>query len=351
MSAQPRAPRVTLLRAYIDSFVEAVEHTRYRELDGFQPAPWASLAHGGGGTAYALQRLGRDKSALRWTSESLADRRTGAYDWDDYGFGGNKHMYGRSGVMWVRSLIAGKTQNDAIAGFCRYARTKAEPEFVGGLSGTLTAAAILYARTGDARVRATGDHAAKRLERSVKRRRKKPWEPIDAVGFAHFWPGILYGLLAWTQVTGAPVPEYLASALRDLVAMWSVDVVRVKHLHGSWCNGLSGVILLWTKAFEATGDQTFRDAALAAGKALPSAQSVGYDLCCGTTGAGWSAMELERIDPGHGWREQAGRYIASAVKEPLFKWPSGLLRGHPGLVCLADDLVADKPRGFPAHVA
>jgi hypothetical protein len=35
---------------------------------------------------------------------------------------------------------------------------------------------------------------------------------------------------------------------------------------------------------------------------------------------------------------------------PPSKWPSGLLWGHPGLVCLALDLAGDAPRpgaGFP----
>jgi len=140
----------------------------------------------------------------------------------------------------------------------------------------------------------------------------------------------------------------LTAITRQLLASWSTDTVRVAELRASWCNGLAGSVLLWAKAFEVTGDEAFLAASRAAGNAALAAPAVGPDLCCGLGGMAYALLTLEHVDPERGWRQHADRVAAQAIATALLKWPNGLLRGHPGLVCLATDLMTDRPRGFPA---
>ena len=71
-------------------------------------------------------------------------------------------------------------------------------------------------------------------------------------------------------------------------------------------------------------------------------------LCCGLIGVAFALLALDRIDPRGGWRQEARAIAARVIAEPRFEAPNGLFHGHPGLVCLALDLVGDEVRGFPA---
>ena len=107
-------------------------------------------------------------------------------------------------------------------------------------------------------------------------------------------------------------------------------------------------MLLWTKAHEATGDAVYLDAARRAAERAATAPPAGSDLCCGNGGVAYALLELERLDRGGTWHPRARELAARAIDRPTMKWPNGLYRGHPGLVCLALDLLAPAPRGFPA---
>ena len=331
-----------VFHSYIARYREAIEVTRYGDLPTLQAPPFASLANGGAGTAYVLDRLGQRRRAQAWIARALADRRPAAYRGEIDTPDPASYLFGRTGVHWVRALVT----RDGAGGFVRAARRASPDEFVGGRAGTLTAATILLARRDDASVRRLAAAVAAHLGEQVRARVERPWNPLDAVGFAHHWPGVLHALLAWSRLDREAPAAWLTAALRGLVAVWSPATVRVARLHGSWCNGLAGAVVLWTRAFDATRDGVFLAAARSAATPRPGASTVGSDLCCGIGGVAYALLELDRVDPT--WRDQARVLAARAIDEATLTWPNGLFRGHPGLVCLASDLVAERPIGFPA---
>jgi hypothetical protein len=321
------------LRDYIDAYRGAIEGVRYRQLEALQPAPFASISHGGGGTAYVLWRLGDRRSARAWMKASLADRRRSALEWESERNKGLSFLHGRGGLQWLR-LVMDKSY--ATASYARSARRVDAEEFIEGAAGYLTGIRLLR----DPRLRDLGDELAKRLARRVRARKR--WQPIDACGFAHHWPGILHALLAW-----GPAQTWLLDAMRGLLAEWSPDVARSSQLAASWCNGAAGTLLLWAKAYDVTADAGYLRAARLAAERATTASFIGSDLCCGIGGIAYALLELARVDREGNWRARAVELAAKAIEAPAMRWPNGLFRGHPGLVCLALDVLSEQPAGFP----
>jgi hypothetical protein len=340
-----------VFRRYLDTYLDAIRGLRYAQLDQYQPEPYASVAHGGGGTAYALWRLARTRSAASWIDASLRDRRRSAFVLEDSAASPRSYGYGRAGLYWVRALIGGPRRAAAVAAFTRYARDeRREVEFLSGTAGHLTGARLLLAQFEHAGLRSLAEELAQRLLRRVRARSRKPWQPFDMLGFAHHWPGVLHAVLAWLRFAGESPPPWLADALEQLLAMWQPDVARVPALAASWCNGSSGTLLLWVEAYEATRDARYLAAArVAAERTAATASLAGADLCCGDGGAAYALLALARIDGA--WRTPARELAARAIAAPAMKWPNGLYRGHPGLVCLALDISDDQPAGFPLIAA
>ena len=74
----------------------------------------------------------------------------------------------------------------------------------------------------------------------------------------------------------------------------------------------------------------------------------GGDLCCGLAGRAYAALAVARVLPREGLRARALELAVAAVDQMRGRWPNGLLKGYPGVVCLAVDLLDEKhPRGFP----
>jgi hypothetical protein len=339
------------LRAYLDTYREAIESTRYAEIDDLQPAPWANLMHGGAGTAYVLWRLGDARRARAWATASLADRRVGACECDEIHPLRSSVVFGRAGLYWITALAGGPARARAIAGFIRFTPSTSTGrralEVMEGAAGQLDAARVLLAQADDRKLRAHAGKLADRLTRAVRARARKPWQPIDAAGFAHFWPGMLHALLAWQRFAGEDTPGWLADATGALLDVWSPPLSRIEHLAASWCNGAAGVALLWAQAYACLGDERFRAAARVAGEHAANGGPMLADVCCGHAGVGLGLLAIDPIDPGGGWREHALVHATRAIENPAMRWPNGLYRGHPGLVCLALDLTSETPRGFP----
>jgi lantibiotic modifying enzyme len=338
------------LRKYVQTYRDVIATVRYAELDELQPPPFASLGHGGAGTAYALWRLDELARARRWLAASLGDRRRFAFDSEEDVMQRTSYLHGRGGLYWMRVLVAGPAQRgQAIAAYVRCAKAATAPiEFIDGLGGHLTATRLLLARFADPRLRKLAVMLAALLGDRLAARVREPWLPIDASGFAHYWPGALHALLAWMMSSGQPVPSWLTDAMRALLAVWTPDIARSPRLAASWCNGAAGTLLLWCKAYQAIGDPAFLHAARQAADRAMTAPYAGADLCCGLGGIAYALLELSQVDPAGGWREQAQAVALRAIEAPVMRWPNGLFRGHPGLVCLALDLLADQPVGFPA---
>jgi serine/threonine-protein kinase len=343
---------LTLLRAYVARYADRISGLRYSDLKQLQPPPFATLAHGGAGTAYALWRLGQAARARAWIAASLADRSRTAFDPSTRGFDRGSILYGRAGLRWLEARLGGRSRARAVAGYMRQARAGADhAEHASGRAGQLAASRLLLAERDDAIVRAHGCELASALLGRLRARTRTPWQPLDAVGFAHEWPGVIHAVLAWLIAAPEAVPGWLADSVRDLAAAWSPDVTRVPDLAASWCNGAAGTVLLWCQAHDAIGGSRFLEAARAAGERALAAPRVTSDLCCGDAGVAYALLALARIDRRRAatWRARAIALAVRAIREPVLRWPSGLYRGHPGVVCLALDLLEDRGVGarFP----
>jgi len=112
-------------------------------------------------------------------------------------------MYGRAGLHWVRALLGGSARRAAVAAYARYAQECADVEFISGFAGVLTGACLLLEQFEDMRLRNLVSALVTRLSQAV-RARDQTWQPIDATGFAHHWPGVIFALLAATKTSGEP---------------------------------------------------------------------------------------------------------------------------------------------------
>lgn len=332
------AIRNRVFRDYLDLYRGALRETRYAELRTLQPAPFASLGHGGAGTAYALWRLGETRRAKAWIAAALADRGAAAYDPEILADARRPSlMFGRPGGQWVAAMIAPAETGR----YLRAIRTLPLDEHASGAAGHLLAACVLRRRASDVALARMIDRLGARLVTALRARVDAPWTARDAMGFAHGWVGICYAILAW-----APPEPWIVDAVVALAARWAPDDT-LGPFATSWCNGAAGALLLWTKAFSVTGVPAFVDVARRTARAALDGRGANQSLCCGHIGAAFALLALERVDPRRGWRAEARALAAEVIAAPRFAYPNGLFQGHPGLACLALDLV-DEPRGFPA---
>jgi len=332
------------LRDYVATYVRSVTRLRYADVPTLQLPPFATLADGGAGTAYALWRLGDRRRASAWASAAISDSGRGAYGTSvSRSFRDASIMFGHVGVGWVKALLTGgKTIGD-------YVRTVGTPagrlEFAGGAAGHLVGLSRLFRQKPSRTLEDAMVVVERRLLRAVMRR---TWRAEDATGFAHGWPGILYALLDAHAVRDVPVPSRLGDSLRRLARNWKASLVSGA-LAGSWCRGAAGATLLWVRAFESTGDSLFLEVAQRAGTSALANRGGSLSLCCGDAGIAYAALALARIDPARDWRRLGKALAVHTVRRTsttAMHRPCGLFQGHAGLCCLALDYL-EKPRGFP----
>jgi serine/threonine-protein kinase len=337
MSARAR------LRALVAAWLEQTEPLRYRDLAARQDPPFASLTFGAAGIAYALYRAGvaLGDDALLARGERWAD----AASRHAPALPAASLAYGRGGIRFVRVLLAqargdGARVKARVGEFVRGARPGGPTELLFGRAGQLAGALVLLEATGDQRLRALADRHAGVLLGA------RAWTRGADRALAHGQAGPFYALLRWARATGSALPAWFWSAL-DRLALEAGPWLRAREstqkpvLDRTWCNGSAGLALLWAAASTERGARFARLARSAARAGLDSATLAGGDLCCGLAGRAYALLAA-------GLRPQALALAASAAGQLRGRWPNGLLKGYPGLVCLALDLAHEKtPRGFP----
>jgi len=353
------------LRYFVSSWTRQIQSMGYTELTRRQDPPFASLTFGAGGVGYALLRAGQaleDRDLLmraeRWAR--AAERHLGSrggLQIPDGVAAGASLAYGRDGIRLLQVLLA-HARGDLpltrarVGAFVRAVRaTRRRPaELLFGTAGQLAGTLILLEATGDARLRALADEHAGALLGPVP----PAWTTIPDLAFAHGRAGILHALLRWRELTGGSLPDWFWDALEDLARAqpaWQrarkgpLAVV----LGRTWCNGAAGLTLLWSKAFEQTGERRHLQRARAALRtSLAVTGPASGDLCCGLAGRAYAALAVARALPREGLRARALALAVAAIQQMRGRWPNGLLKGYPGVVCLAVDLVHERqPRGFP----
>ena len=345
-----------ILGHVIDQYAAAIATARYADLPALQQPPHANLAHGGGGTAYALWRVAGERArpdlgrlARGWLESAIADR-TRTRLMFDRPADRRSYLFGTAGLHWLDARMRRGERRlrsrDAFVTACR--RGGEAIEMMEGAAGHLLAGSLLTS-TLTSKQRLVFDAIADRLETRWQRRARRPWRAIDATNTAHGWPGIAYALLSWAQCAGGRASDSFIASLRQLAVVWSPTTIPQHHMRASWCMGAAGIAMLWAKAFAVTSERVFLRHARECGRAAKALlEPSRTHLCCGMAGVAYALLALDRVDPSHGWRKMAVDVGVRAVQTPLqSRWPNGLLWGHPGLVCLALDLMADEPKGFP----
>lgn len=362
---------LTYLRAFVRAWLDETAPLSYGDLVARQEPPFASVTFGAAGVAYALWRAGR---ALRdatlvergqvWVGDALRSARTKQAlrlpENPDVEVAPSL-IYGVAGIRHVAILLA-KARGDAaevsrgVGGLVRSFRRGRgrSDEFLFGRAGHLASSLLLFEATGDRRLRALAAEQALLLSPPHDRARPT-WAPDANLAFAHGRAGIVYALLGWYRHERREAPPWLLDELTSLAnesaglgRTWGRSL-RASVMRRSWCNGAAGLTLLWARAYEQTGDARFlRLVRTDARRGVTTVTGAGGDLCCGLAGRAYALLAAERVEPGVGYREDAVSLAVRAVEQMEGLWPNGLLKGYPGLVCLALDLAAErKPRGFP----
>jgi hypothetical protein len=337
------------LDVLVEVYLRAVGALDYRRLVRRQPPPFTSVGFGAGGIVYALLHAGtiRGDAALvsaarRWIDEIRAGLRgRGAFF--------TAHVPpqlvrdsvsdGPPGFDFLDALVAGavgdrRTRERAMRRFARRARHASSAELLHGRAGFLVAALALERALGAGSAGALADELAATLL-------DLRWN-LPSVAFAHGDAGVAHALFEWAHVRGCALPAELRGVLDRL----AVPRMPPPRLHGSWCNGAAGDVLLWSKAYRHYGDPRYL--ALARTRAVVCGR-IGRTqggLCCGHGGAAYALLALARVSADAAARDRAVGFAMRAVRAFAPRYPSAVLRGYPGLVCLAIDLLAGGG-GFP----
>lgn len=351
----------SILERYVGGYLDEVAALRYEELADYQSPPFATLACGAAGIAFALWRASRrDRSLLgaarRWTDEALAARSR-----DDAFVGGgfaDEHarsslFYGPAGIDLCDALVS-RTEGDdrraqqAFGRFAAHARAAGPAELLQGGAGFLSGASLLAGSMPGPATRKLEDELARTLAAAAR-------DPLGFHGMAHGDAGLLFALLRFAERRRRRVPRAVRDGLARVADLgtpfgrgtrWPTSDPSVPH-HGGWCRGSAGYALLFAKAHEVTGEARFATLARRAARdALATASGI-PDLCCGAVGSAYAMLALSRIDPGRGWRRRAGELaMAVMVSEIQPEWAHGLFKGEAGTFCLAMDLLSGDT-GFP----
>lgn len=339
----------------------------YGDVRASQHPPFSSLTFGAAGIAYVYWRAAQRgparqahlTEARRWADavEQAGLTRDG-YVTPHYAstlaVRERSLATGPDGLGLVRALIAFDLGEQRFAreldAFERRARAHARrpDEFLLGTAGYLLAARSLAKHTGSARASALAAALAGRL--LVAPRPGRPhWTRLRNLGFARGQAGIFHAVLELAGDSGAAVPGWFLGALERLASRLERPPPGASPwLRRSFCNGASGHVLLWTAAARATGAPAHarlaeRSAQLAADRARVGPT----DVCCGLGGRAYACLAMEQRSPGQGWKTAAIELATEAIGRFESPWQHGLLRGWPGLVCLALDLTRPSALGVP----
>ena len=265
--------------------------------------------------------------------------------------------HGMAGVHFVATLIA-SASGDVVAEqrsgrqWLHYSRAPLRrSELLAGAAGRLLGCLQLDAAGAGPSMDTLGAETASKLMRSAGR--------TSLNGLAHGAAGAFFALMSWARTSENPLPKSFWTRLDGFAARGSTVDGRVAWptRHGaqpssymcSWCNGAPGLALLWTLAYETTTDVRYLELARACGNQSLDRSGPSH-LCCGIGGRAYACLALARVDRQQArvWRDRALRLASDAVRAEQFEyWPHALFKGATGLLCLALDVLAKDPIGFP----
>ena len=294
--------------------------------DPNDPTELTTLYIGAAGTIWGLWSLAATghaevpldlDAAIRRALERYRER-------PDFGTHVPSLWMGESGIALVAHQLTGDADLvDDLAGLVRANNTNPTNELMWGSPGTMLAASVMLARTGDGRFAEAWYDGAERLwahwnadslwiQQLYGRR-------IKSLGPAHGFAGVVRvladggGFAEAIRVRVAAALE--ATAVRhDGLAQWPPaadgELVRNDTIRTQWCHGAPGIVAtLWDVAPEelmvAGGELTW--------KAGPLAKGPG--LCHGTAGNGYAFLKLHRLTRDEVWLERARAFAMHALAQ------------------------------------
>jgi predicted Ser/Thr protein kinase len=357
-SAAFGAAAETFVDASVHDCAAARPHHRFGEYLSAallaQSPPATSLASGSAGTALALLAVSaaRDDPVLLawadlWSEESAARSEPARLDRPEQAEGRGGSWHGRLGVHGARVAISHAlddrvTRETAITAYLRehacYLGESVPLDLTHGLASCLLMDAHLTVLTGgNESLRRAGAQAADVLSERMEHAPQRP-------GLAHGSGGHLLALLAWHGVAPDSAPpvtaigEHLgqmAEAVRSPATVSLGDWCRPEW-EATWCNGASGLVLLFLAAADALRESRHLDHAETAMRIALSTEPHGHDLCCGTAGRIYALGRLGHATGEGSWTRRAERELRLLEDGLSALPPHGLVKGRAGALAMVD---------------
>ena len=367
--------------------------------NGLVEAPTTNVNFGAAGVACGLYRmaLARESASLLSLADVWATRAKRAIGsrraFYNPSIGLSRGTIGRaslyhtaSGVHVVRALIARAmsdfvTMGEAISSFIAASGRRGDQiDLTLGRASILLGCSLLL----EADPRSTlvemaelsrfGDRIARDIWSRVERYpRIGETSPMESLGIAHGWGGIVYAALRWRLARGEPIDDSVRARLEQLAACAEPDgrglrwrwvdngrggTVRQHGYMGGWCNGSAGFVHLWRLAATACGDERFLELAQGAGwNAWEDDGEETHDLCCGLPGRAYALLSLYRATGDTAWLERAvvlAERSARLDDDDAFDWfstCSSLYKSGFGTVLLLADLERPDAARMPLFEA
>ncbi|QGN32015.1 lanthionine synthetase LanC family protein [Microlunatus sp. Gsoil 973] len=320
------------------------------------PAPSGCIHHGAAGIAFALLSDPAADAGVLADAAMWSHRSVRAIDARDPTAGGvldpalarswSLH-YGAAGVQLVRALVAcaqgaGPELDRAADSFRRCADDLDDEstELASGAAGWLLGAALLCEAIPGASAMPARASLIQRGDAVLTTLSRQDFGGLP-VGIAHGIAGVAFGALQWARVRAAAPPGWAIAICEELggrqnetcdagwIAPTEWDSVRAERFASSWCNGSSGLALLFCAAYECTQRADFLRFATTAGQMADRAKQNGASLCCGDAGRALALAAVGRVTGEDKWvgRARENALTAATARQTI---PTSLYKGALG---------------------
>ena len=264
--------------------------------NGLLNAPTCSVNYGAAGIAYMYYRLScvRQDAELSDLADVWARRASSFKDNYDRAFyapvlGINEKTVGKrslyhspTGIYLTQALISNSRNdlhilNKAVKGFLSAAKEPCDKiDLVLGKAGLLIGYSLLYRE-----LITVKNYPLSEIILPAEEIKNEIWQllneypflftpnPVDYLGMAHGWAGLLYATLLWCNTSSCSLPQRFMDRVDELLGYgiqkensirWPLTV-RDQNSWPGWCNGNAGYIFLWLLLYKQFNDEKYCDIA------------------------------------------------------------------------------------------